>query len=136
MTPDRIKDRVDELCLTMTRWAAWRQAEQEFGSRKTYHAYLKSEEWRQKRDLVIARSAKRCECCGQRDAWQVHHLSYRYKYFEPLWDLRAVCDPCHEAMTAIDNGVAPKVDTHAVQQKHDGRPDFLRHCGLEQRDDL
>lgn len=59
--------------------------------------YMKSAVWKTKRELVFRRADGICECCGQRRAEQVHHLSYPEVFgLEPLWTLRAVCRKCHE----------------------------------------
>lgn len=123
---DLILEFVDELS-HMPRWQAWIEAEKKFGVKKTYHAYLQSPEWKEKRKEIT--KGKKCGCCGKRDAYQVHHMSYRYKYAEPLFDLVPVCDPCHEALTAIDNVrgmlAAAMEQTDVVENAPDGRPDFI-----------
>ena len=123
MTKDAILEQVDRWSELMPRWQAWKNAEAKWGARKTYHAYLSSPEWKYLRKSVLLRSPK-CEACLERDAYQVHHLSYAYKYHEPAWDLKAVCDPCHEAITAMDNAQAPK--NQERPSVHDSRPAFLR----------
>ena len=67
-----------------------------------YRKYLLSDVWQTKRRLVLERSGGKCEACGQEDATQVHHLAYPLVFgMEPLWDLRAVCRPCHEALHGV-----------------------------------
>lgn len=62
-----------------------------------YHRYLRSSVWQVKRQLVLDRCGGVCESCGQEDAEHVHHLKYPETFgHEPLWDLRAVCVPCHK----------------------------------------
>ena len=62
-----------------------------------YGRYLKSSVWHAKRALVMERCKGVCESCGQAPAQQVHHLQYPDTFgLEPLWDLRAVCVPCHK----------------------------------------
>jgi hypothetical protein len=62
-----------------------------------YHEYLRSEEWRAKRLLVLKRCNWICEGCGIAQATQVHHVYYNEEMgSEPLWALRGVCRPCHE----------------------------------------
>lgn len=64
---------------------------------RAYNAYLRTSVWQLKRTLVLERAGGICEACGQRNAEQVHHLSYPHTFgLEPLWDLRAVCLPCHK----------------------------------------
>ena len=49
------------------------------------------------RELVFERCGGVCESCRQRSADQVHHLKYPDVFgLEPLWDLAAVCIPCHK----------------------------------------
>lgn len=64
-----------------------------------------SAEWRAKRQAVLRRDAGRCqasfEICTRR-ATEVHHLTYRHWRNEPLFDLVAVCNSCHDLLTALD----------------------------------
>lgn len=66
-----------------------------------YQAYLRSPEWQIRRGKVLARSRGMCESCGDRPAREVHHLTYKHLGREPLWDLRAVCEPCHAYLTEV-----------------------------------
>jgi hypothetical protein len=61
-----------------------------------YTAYLESAAWRSRRAAVLLRANGCCEGCGLRHATQVHHLSYRNVTREFLWELVAICEPCHE----------------------------------------
>lgn len=58
--------------------------------------YLKSEEWRRKRFLVLKRDNWSCVYCGER-ATQVHHKKYAKKNIgkEPIKWLVSICDNCH-----------------------------------------
>ena len=92
-------------------WAAEKQAVSDrwWGA---YSSYLKSERWRRKRELVLTRDQGSCRACLSRPAAQVHHLSYAHVGDEPLFDLVAVCEPCHEKITSMDedrrkSGVTP-----------------------------
>lgn len=67
-----------------------------------YNAYLRTPEWRERRRKVFARAGGICECCLERAADQVHHTTYQHVGNEPLWELRAICEPCHEALTERD----------------------------------
>jgi hypothetical protein len=70
-----------------------------------YSAYLESEPWKARRKQVLHRSGGFCEAglggCMVK-AVQAHHLTYRHVFNEPLFDLVAVCVPCHEALTEAD----------------------------------
>ncbi len=64
--------------------------------RERYHAYLQTPEWRERSQAVLRRAGFVCEGCGKANATQAHHLSYDHVGNEFLWELRAVCRPCHE----------------------------------------
>lgn len=81
---DRVRDE---------RRAAWFEA---------HDRYLRSPEWRAKADKVLKRADYVCEACLERPATQVHHVTYDHWREEPLFDLRAVCRRCHEAITETD----------------------------------
>lgn len=61
-----------------------------------YQEYLASREWALKREAVRERSGNLCERCLRRPQQAVHHKTYANKYNEPLEDLQAICNPCHE----------------------------------------
>ena len=60
-----------------------------------YDAYLLTETWRSKRARVLARDNYLCQACGTKVATQVHHLTYKRVFDEPLFDLVSVCENCH-----------------------------------------
>lgn len=59
--------------------------------------YLKSEEWKRKRFVVLRRDNWRCVYCGA-PATQVHHKKYAKKNIgkEPIHWLVSICVPCHD----------------------------------------
>lgn len=67
-----------------------------------YNAYLKTDKWRAKRALVLKRANGTCEACFSAPAVQAHHTTYDHVFDEPLFELRAVCVPCHERLTTSD----------------------------------
>lgn len=80
---------------------------------RLYAEYLRSDEWRQKRERCLAREAHLqrrtpplCQACWRRDATTAHHATYRRLRREPLFDLLAVCGLCHDhlhdSMSATD----------------------------------
>lgn len=92
------------------RWARQRKQVWE-GRQETYQAqrqreanewrikyldYLDTPQWAARRDLVLKRSRGVCEGCGTRRATQVHHLTYQHLGNEFLFELVALCRPCHE----------------------------------------
>jgi len=67
--------------------------------RDYYWDYLKSDEWKRKRYVVLKRDNWRCVYCGGR-ASQVHHTKYA-KYNigrEPIEWLVSVCKDCHDSI--------------------------------------
>lgn len=69
-------------------------------SRRDYYrnVYLKSEEWKRKRYLVLKRDNWRCVYCGAK-ATQVHHTKYASRNIgkEPIEWLVSICETCHDA---------------------------------------
>jgi len=63
-----------------------------------YELYLQSDAWREKRRLVFERANFLCEGCRQRPAVEVHHLTYAHVGNELLFELVAVCQPCHDQL--------------------------------------
>lgn len=60
----------------------------------TYVDYIKSDEWKNKRQLVLKRDNYTCQICGKK-AEQVHHLSYAHRENEYLFELVSLCEQCH-----------------------------------------
>ena len=60
-----------------------------------YYEYLQSPKWKAIRAKTMDRTDGICEGCHERPATEVHHLSYEFVGDEMLWDLVAVCSPCH-----------------------------------------
>jgi len=71
--------------------------------RKEYYEYLKSDKWKLKRQKVMLRDKNICQACLTRQATDVHHLTYKHIYNEPLFDLVAICRPCHEKLHELEN---------------------------------
>jgi hypothetical protein len=65
-----------------------------------YHEYLASREWAALRERVRERSGNRCERCFNAPQHAVHHLTYERAGHEELTDLMAICNPCHEFLSA------------------------------------
>jgi len=72
---------------------------------RQYHHYLRSPHWADVRGRVLRRAGNFCEGCGTNRATQVHHLRYPPRCLpgdrtwieqQKLFDLRAVCDRCHD----------------------------------------
>lgn len=63
--------------------------------RAEHDEYLKSDKWQIIRKRVMERDCRTCKACGVRPATDVHHMTYKHWKNEPLFDLVAVCRPCH-----------------------------------------
>jgi 5-methylcytosine-specific restriction endonuclease McrA len=83
------------------RFAALRQARAEEEAEKNcqwwtqYNRYLQTPEWKALRTKILQRSPV-CEGCGVRSAVSAHHVTYERVGREMLFDLRAVCQQCHD----------------------------------------
>ena len=60
-----------------------------------YKAYLRSEEWKEKRKQFLEDTNYECEECGKR-ATQVHHLNYDCLGEEEREDVEVLCNDCHK----------------------------------------
>lgn len=67
-----------------------------------HNDYLKSPQWHQRRDMVLARDKNICQACLTDRATQVHHLTYKHWRHEPLFELVSVCQSCHYKITQMD----------------------------------
>ena len=75
-------------------------------NRKVYNRakqlYMQSHYWQRIKKARLELSGGRCEaqmrgCTGRATA--VHHLSYIHLGDEALWDLRSVCESCHNKVS-------------------------------------
>lgn len=60
-----------------------------------YSRYLETNAWRLKRQAVLTRANNWCEGCAMRPAVHVHHTTYEHVFNEFLFELVALCEPCH-----------------------------------------
>lgn len=60
-----------------------------------YNHHIASPKWRELRSMVLRRANNTCEGCGINRAWHVHHDSYEHMGNEFLFELIALCGPCH-----------------------------------------
>lgn len=61
-----------------------------------YDSYLRSERWRITRQQILSRANGICEGCGEDEPKEVHHMTYEHVGNEFNWELRAVCEDCHQ----------------------------------------
>lgn len=69
-----------------------------------YSEYLKSEQWLEKRKIVLERDKYVCQSCLTKKATQVHHTIGYFRKNEPLFTLFSVCNECHDIITDIERG--------------------------------
>jgi 5-methylcytosine-specific restriction endonuclease McrA len=85
------------LLIILSRWISFKKWER----RRNYYRneYLKSDEWRRKRYVVLKRDNWRCIYCGA-PATQVHHKKYAKRNIgkEPIDWLVSVCNSCHNSI--------------------------------------
>lgn len=72
---------------------------------KEHDEYLKTDDWKYKRELVLKRDNSICQSCLEKKATQVHHKSYRYWKNEPLFELVSVCCDCHDKITQMNRNM-------------------------------
>lgn len=65
-----------------------------------YQTYLASREWARLREFVRQRSGGLCERCLKNPMQAVHHRTYERVGKERATDLIAICNPCHEFVSA------------------------------------
>jgi 5-methylcytosine-specific restriction endonuclease McrA len=70
---------------------------------KNYSIYLNSQQWKNKRIKVLERDRYLCQACLNNRANEVHHLTYKHVFNEPLFELISICKPCHDKLTKLDN---------------------------------
>ena len=66
-----------------------------------YRDYLKSDIWKEKRDMVFTKKGRKCEKCFSEHNLAIHHWTYRRIYNETLSDLFVLCNNCHYELHEI-----------------------------------
>ena len=69
--------------------------------RKEYDAYRETDGWKKKSELVLLRAQGICEGCRVNKATEAHHVSYEHCGEEFLFELVAICRPCHQRFHGI-----------------------------------
>lgn len=64
--------------------------------REAYSRYLRSPQWRERRDAAVKRAKGKCELCSSKQRLNVHHRFYGRIGQERPEDLTVLCEPCHE----------------------------------------
>jgi 5-methylcytosine-specific restriction endonuclease McrA len=78
------------------RRARARRAEARRERQREYRRYLRTDGWKERRQVALDRAGGFCEDCGTRDSLEVHHRTYVRKGAERPEDLVAVCGDCHD----------------------------------------
>jgi len=60
-----------------------------------YKAYLLSDEWKAKREIVLKRDKYKCRACGSTKKLNVHHLTYKNIFNENPKELLTLCEHHH-----------------------------------------
>ncbi len=76
----------------LMRWLDWG-----FWYRRIYlnSWHWKLKRWQKKFWTAVEFGAVRCERCGNVHNLQIHHITYKHLYREPLSDLQVLCGTCH-----------------------------------------
>lgn len=99
-----------------------------------YQRYLASREWACLKKQVRGRSGGWCERCIEREAKQVHHLTYERIGRERLEDLQHLCKPCHEYLSAVIDDDPRTLDLTPAEYEWlkaraaDDDPHFIKVC--------
>jgi 5-methylcytosine-specific restriction endonuclease McrA len=70
--------------------------------RAEYETYLQSDDWSERRALIMQRDRGVCQGCHKAPAQEVHHLTYENCGNEFLWELVAICRDCHRRLHETD----------------------------------
>lgn len=89
-----------------------------------YVDYLKTPEWRRRRDRAIRLSGFKCSACQKRGSLQVHHVNYAHLGEEWETDLEVLCRGCHEGHHFDESrrqhlGVYVRLVSDAMRAGHD-----------------
>jgi 5-methylcytosine-specific restriction endonuclease McrA len=61
-----------------------------------YQDYLGTDEWSERRKIVIRRAEFKCQICAADGKLHVHHRTYARRGVERIADMIALCADCHE----------------------------------------
>lgn len=64
-----------------------------------YSEYLQSPLWKRKREHVLRRDRNLCQRCLEKEATEVHHLTYEHWGNELTSELISLCHDCHESFS-------------------------------------
>jgi len=61
-----------------------------------YEKYIRSSDWRKKRERALKLFGRKCKKCGCEKNLEVHHLNYDNLYYESTCDVEILCTSCHK----------------------------------------
>lgn len=94
----------------------------EDGFRREYDIYLSTPSWHAKRAKVMKRANGVCEGCLERNATQVHHLTYTHIFEEFMFELVAICNECHARLHADKHDESAESEVDLRSEWEDGHP--------------
>lgn len=97
---------------------------------KNYREYLKSNEWKEIKSLVLKRDGNKCIKCGSSNSLQIHHTTYVniFNEVENLDDLITLCSKCHmeehniEVCINDSDDFALNINNEFIMQNTDMKP--------------
>lgn len=69
-----------------------------------YEEYLKTDEWRWKRQFILNFWGRRCALCNSSNGMHVHHRNYNSVGNESITDVIALCSSCHAKFHGLTDG--------------------------------
>lgn len=80
-----------------------------------YTKYLRSKEWKRKRQEALAHYGALCDECGMTESLHVHHKTYERLGNENVEDLQILCKGCHGAHHEQDGRHATKSTSDFIE---------------------
>lgn len=89
---------------------------------KNYSEFLRSKEWQETKNIVIARNEKyyggMCERCLDNKAIDTHHMTYDFGWNPPIQFLRRLCRKCHRFIHRLsDYDPMPDLSLEELEQR-------------------
>ena len=103
--------------------AEYQRRQAEFEARREqrrteYQEYLQTDEWWERRELVMQRANHLCEGCRLASATEVHHLTYEHCGHEFLWNSSPSAATATRASTKLRTSQTPRPVTRAPALRH------------------
>lgn len=90
------------------------QQEQQAQNTTHYNQYIRSERWKELRELALQRAQFKCELCGNPYS-AVHHIKYPANYdTDTLENVLVVCETCHEKLHGLPDSSENSSPQHDV----------------------